>query len=700
VSKSPVSAFTQPLTVLKGIGPSLAQTFSKLNIHTIQDLLFHLPLRYEDRTTLTPIGVLTPHVPALIQGQIIQSQIVLGRRRSLLCRIQDNTGSMCLRFYHFTLAQKNLLAPGVTLRCFGEIRLGSSGPEMYHPDYEIVQQANTALPVTLTPIYPATEGITQQRMQKVIRLALTQLKLDSVNDPLPDYLPRSLCQSYQLPTLKTALEYLHQPPPNARLQAISAKQHPCQLRLAFEELVAHSLSSLRVRQQLRLHPAPRLAPAYALTTEFLAQLNFKLTSAQQRVWQEIALDLDQTQPMLRLLQGDVGSGKTVIAGLVAVCAIANGYQAAIMAPTEILAEQHYLTFMSWLAPLQIKIGWLSGKTKGKLRQQTLAALANGEIQLLIGTHALFQDDVAFARLGAIIIDEQHRFGVHQRLALKQKSDSYALSCHQLIMTATPIPRSLAMCAYGELDSSVIDELPPGRTPVKTLVLPDTRRNDVIDRIRHACRDKKQIYWVCTLIEESEQLQCQAAENSAEELKQTIPDARIGLLHGRLGNQEKTAIMAQFKAGLIDILVATTVIEVGVNVPNASLMIIENPERLGLAQLHQLRGRVGRGAIESFCLLLYHPPLSLQGQARLAILRESNDGFAIAEHDLALRGPGEVLGTRQTGELRFKIADLQHHNQLVEQAHHAAQTLFQNTESGIIDALIERWLPQGVLYAQV
>lgn len=700
MSKSSVSALIQPLTVLRGIGPGLAKTFSKLNIHTIQDLLFHLPLRYEDRTTLTPIGALTPHVPTLIQGQIIQSQIVLGRRRSLLCRIEDNTGSMHLRFYHFSLAQKNLLAPGVTLRCFGETRLGSSGPEMYHPDYEIIQHANTALPVTLTPIYPITEGITQQRMQKIIRLALEQIKLDSIDNPLPDYLPHSVCQSYKLPTLKTALEYLHQPPPDANLQTISAKQHSCQLRLAFEELVAHSLSSLRVRQQLRQHPAPRLMPAHALTTEFLAQLGFELTSAQQRVWQEIALDLDQTQPMLRLLQGDVGSGKTVIAGLMAVRAIANGYQAAIMAPTEILAEQHYLTFMSWLTPLPIKIGWLSGKTKGKLRQQTLEALANGEIQLLIGTHALFQDDVVFARLGAIIIDEQHRFGVHQRLALKQKGDTHALSCHQLIMTATPIPRSLAMCAYGELDSSVIDELPPGRTPVKTLVLPNTRRHDVIDRIRHACHDKKQIYWVCTLIEESEQLQCQAAENSAEELKQALPDARIGLLHGRLNHQEKTAVMAQFKAGLIDILVATTVIEVGVNVPNASLMIIENPERLGLAQLHQLRGRVGRGAIESYCLLLYHPPLSLQSQTRLAILRESNDGFIIAEHDLALRGPGEVLGTRQTGEIRFKIADLQHHSQLVEQAHHTAQTLFKNTESRIIDALIDRWLPQGVLCALV
>lgn len=696
--ENPTPALTQPLTALKGIGPGLAEKFTKLQLHTVQDLLFHLPLRYEDRTRLTPIGALTPHVPALIQGRIVQAQVVLGRRRSLFCRLQDNSGSVGLRFYHFTASQKNLLAVGSTLRCFGEVRLGSSGPEMYHPDYERLEQADTPLPIALTPIYPSTEGIGQARLQKAIQQAL--ILLQTSDEHLSDFVAPALCQRYRLPTLKTALAYLHQPPPTARLEDIASKQHPCQLRLVFEELLAHSLSALKLRQQLRQQAAPALLTEHALIARFLTQVNFELTGAQQRVWHEIKQDLAQNRPMLRLLQGDVGSGKTVIAGLVAICAIANGFQAAIMAPTEILAEQHYLSFTSWLTALDIKIAWLSGKTKGKQRQQTLMALADGNIQLLIGTHAVFQDDVIFARLGAIIIDEQHRFGVDQRLALKQKSEAHGLSCHQLIMTATPIPRSLAMCHYGELDSSIIDELPPGRQAIKTLALPDTRRNEVIERLRFACREKKQIYWVCTLIEESEQLQCQAAENSAEALRQALPEARIGLLHGRLGHQEKTLLMAQFKAAKIDILVATTVIEVGVNVPNASLMVIENPERLGLAQLHQLRGRVGRGAIESFCVLLYHAPLSAQGQARLAILRESNDGFAIAEADLALRGPGEILGTRQTGELKFKIADLQQHGPLIEQAQQAAQTLINEMDIARVDALIQRWLAQGVKYAQV
>lgn len=692
------SVLTKPLTALKGIGPGLAQKFAKLQVFTVQDLLFHLPLRYEDRTRLTPIAALSPHEPALVQGRIVQSQIMLGRRRSLFCRLRDDSGTLGLRFYHFSSAQKQLLAVGNTLRCFGEVRLGSSGLEIYHPDYEHLTEHETPLPNTLTPIYPSTEGLSQTRIQKVISQALSLL--NNHDESLTDYLPAALCQRHQLPTLQTALNYLHQPPPSAHLDDIASKQHPYQVRLVFEELMAHSLSALKLRQQLRQHQAPALRTEDVLINQFLSQLQFELTGAQQRVWREIQNDLAEPRPMLRLLQGDVGSGKTVIAALVAICAVANGYQAALMAPTEILAEQHFISFTSWLATLDIKIAWLSGKTKGKQRQQTLAALSNGEINLLIGTHAVFQDDVHFAKLGAIVIDEQHRFGVDQRLALKQKSENQGHSCHQLIMTATPIPRSLAMCQYGEMDNSIIDELPPGRQPVKTLVLPDTRRHEVIERIRVACREKKQIYWVCTLIEESEQLQCQAAENSADTLRQALPEARIGLLHGRLGHQEKTTLMAQFKAGNIDLLVATTVIEVGVNVPNASLMVIENPERLGLAQLHQLRGRVGRGAIESFCVLLYHPPLSAQGQARLAIVRESNDGFAIAEEDLALRGPGEVLGTRQTGDMRFKIADLQQHAHLMEAAQQAAHTLINEMNSQRVDALLQRWLPQGVKYAQV
>ncbi len=698
----PLSAdenFSQPLTKLKGVGPSLAEKFGRLHIHRCIDLLFHLPHRYEDRTRITPIAHLFPHHPAVIQGKIISCEVALGRKRSLLCRIKDNSGIIGLRFYYFTTAQKNQFAPGKDIRCYGEVRQGSTGLEIYHPEYELGENSIQALPQTLTPIYPATEGLTQQRITKVVAQVLTQFKQNATLI-LPDYLPTKICQQYQLPSLKDALLYLHEPPPDAKLDQIAEKQHPCQQRLAFEELISHSLSLLNLRQQLRHHPAPPLCDQVSVTPKFLQQLAFTLTGAQQRVWREISQDLTQEAPMLRLVQGDVGSGKTVIAALAALRAIENGYQAAIMAPTEILAEQHFITFSDWLEPLNIKLSWLSGKTKGKARQQALENLKSGDTQLLIGTHALFQDDVIFSKLGIIIIDEQHRFGVHQRLTLKQKSESGALSCHQLVMTATPIPRSLAMCAYGELDNSIIDELPPGRTPVKTIVLPDSRREEVIERIRQACTNKKQIYWVCTLIEESEQLQCQAAEKSAEELMLAIPNANIALIHGRLNSQDKANIMARFKAGEVDLLVATTVIEVGVNVPNASLMVIENPERLGLAQLHQLRGRVGRGAIESFCLLLYHPPLSAQSKARLKVMRESNDGFVVAEEDLALRGPGELLGTRQTGDIAFRIADLQCHVDLIEHAQLVANTLHAKADESVIDALIKRWLPQGEQYAQV
>jgi len=698
----PLSAdenFSQPLTKLKGVGPSLAEKFGRLHIHRYIDLLFHLPHRYEDRTRITPIAHLFPHHPAVIQGKVISCEVALGRKRSLLCRIKDNSGIIGLRFYYFTTAQKKQFAPGKDIRCYGEVRQGSTGLEIYHPEYELGENSIQALPQTLTPIYPATEGLTQQRITKVVAQVLTQFKQNATLI-LPDYLPTKICQQYQLPSLKDALLYLHEPPPDAKLDQIAEKQHPCQQRLAFEELISHSLSLLNLRQQLRHHPAPPLYDQASVTPKFLQQLAFTLTGAQQRVWREISQDLSQEAPMLRLVQGDVGSGKTVIAALAALRAIENGYQAAIMAPTEILAEQHFITFSDWLEPLNIKLSWLSGKTKGKARQQTLGNLKSGDTQLLIGTHALFQDDVIFSKLGIIIIDEQHRFGVHQRLTLKQKSESGALSCHQLVMTATPIPRSLAMCAYGELDNSIIDELPPGRTPVKTIVLPDSRRKEVIERIRQACTNKKQIYWVCTLIEESEQLQCQAAEKSAEELMLAIPNANIALIHGRLNSQDKANIMARFKAGEIDLLVATTVIEVGVNVPNASLMVIENPERLGLAQLHQLRGRVGRGAIESFCLLLYHPPLSAQSKARLKVMRESNDGFVVAEEDLALRGPGELLGTRQTGDIAFRIADLQCHVDLIEHAQLVANTLHTQADESAINALIKRWLPQGEQYAQV
>ena len=688
---------TQPITALKGVGPSLAVKFSRLSIFTVQDLLFHLPHRYEDRTRTTPICALKVRQPALIQGEVINCQVMTGRRRSLLCRIKDSSGSVGLRFYYFTAAQKKALTAGTAIRCFGDIRQGSSGLEMYHPEYDTDEQANTALPLTLTPVYPVTDGLSQLRITKCIQAALALL---FNTDSLPDYLPNYLCQQQKLPSLKDALIYLHQPPLEAKLTQIAQGQHPCQRRLIFEELLTHNLSILKLRQNLRRCPAPNLSSQQQLIPRFIQSLGFELTAAQIKVWQEVESDLNTSTPMMRLLQGDVGSGKTVIAALTALHTIENGYQAAIMAPTEILAEQHLIVFQAWFEILGIRVGWLSGKTKSKKRRETLAALAANEISLLIGTHALFQDDVHFKQLGSIIIDEQHRFGVHQRLSLKQKGAQHKTSCHQLVMTATPIPRTLAMSAYGELDNSIIDELPPGRTPVKTIVLPDTRREEIIHRVKAACRQKKQIYWVCTLIEESEQLQCQAAELTTEQLKSAIPDANIALIHGRLKSQEKADIMAQFKAGEIELLVATTVIEVGVNVPNASLMIIENPERLGLAQLHQLRGRVGRGAVESFCVLLYHPPLSLQGKARLKILRESNDGFIVAEQDLALRGPGEMLGTRQTGDIQFRIADLQRDQQLFEAAQQAAQLLFNQAGATNINALIKRWLSHREQYAQV
>lgn len=684
------------VTALKGVGKQLAGKLNKIQLFTIQDLLFHLPLRYIDRTRITPIGSVQPNTNTVIEGEIRLCNIVFARRRSLMCRIQDGTGTLTLRFYHFSKAQKERLKPGIRIRCFGESRRGASGLELYHPEYEFLDE-NNPLPLeqSLTPIYPATEGITQQRIRNLVQQALDLLNKAA----LQELLPAQLLSQHQQSDLISALAYLHHPPKDAPLALLLEGEHPYQKRLAFEELLSHHLSLLRVRQRLQAQQGPALEQNIELTNRFLSQLAFKLTQAQQRTVAEIQQDMTQPIPMLRLVQGDVGSGKTVVAALAAIQAVANGYQAAVMAPTEILAEQHRQNFMEWLAPLGIDISWLTGRQKAAQKRAQIEAIGSGQAQIVIGTHALFQEDVNFSRLGLVIIDEQHRFGVHQRLSLKQKGEQQGWQPHQLIMTATPIPRTLAMSAYADLDYSVIDELPPGRTPVTTVAIDGIRREQVIERVRHACLEGRQAYWVCTLIEESESLEAQAAEATAQELTELLDELSVGLIHGRLKPAEKEAVMSAFSNGDINLLVATTVIEVGVNVPNASLMVIENPERLGLAQLHQLRGRVGRGSQASHCVLLYNPPLSQHSQARLNAMRETNDGFTIAETDLKLRGPGEVLGTRQTGEMQFKIADLQRDADLLEDVKRCAKTLLQQHPQ-LQEPLIRRWLGTNELYAQV
>lgn len=684
-----------PVTALKGVGEALAEKLARVGLENLQDILFHLPLRYQDRTRVVPIGALRPGQDAVIEGQVTGADVVMGKRRSLLVRLHDGSGSLSLRFYHFSNAQRDGLKRGTQLRCYGEVRPGASGLEIYHPEYRALN-GDEPPPVeqTLTPIYPTTEGLTQQRLRNLSQLALARLGPHS----LPDWLPDELARDYRLGPLDEAIRYLHRPPPDADLEELAEGRHWAQHRLAFEELLTHQLSLQRLREQQRAQAAPQLPPAKDLPRRYLANLGFQPTDAQQRVAAEIAYDLAQSEPMLRLVQGDVGAGKTVVAALAALQALEAGYQVALMAPTEILAEQHYLNFSKWLEPLGIEVAWLAGKLKGKARAAALERIAAGA-PMVVGTHALFQDEVTYRRLALVIIDEQHRFGVQQRLALRRKGIDGRLSPHQLIMTATPIPRTLAMSAYADLDTSILDELPPGRTPVNTVLVADNRREEVIERVRAACHEGRQAYWVCTLIEESEELTCQAAETTYEELSLALGDLRVGLIHGRMKAPEKAAVMDAFKRGELQLLVATTVIEVGVDVPNASLMIIENPERLGLAQLHQLRGRVGRGSAASHCVLLYHPPLSQLGRERLGIMRETCDGFVIAEKDLELRGPGEMLGTRQTGLLQFKVADLMRDADLLPAVRDAAQALMERWPQHV-SPLLERWLRHGQQYGQV
>ncbi|HRD66523.1 MAG TPA: ATP-dependent DNA helicase RecG [Candidatus Competibacter sp.] len=686
-----------PVTALKGVGPRLADRLRRLGIRTVEDVLLHLPSRYQDRTRIVPIGLLRPGAEAQIEADIVDTEVVARGRRFLLCHLRDGSGTLTLRFFHFGPAQQQLLAqPGARLRCFGEVRQGYAGLEMIHPECRRLDPDAPPASDRLTPVYPATAGLQQLTLRALTEQALHRLDAETL---LPEWLPSALRAQLGLMPAAEAVKWLHQPPANASLTELDSGRHPAQRRLAFEELLAHQLSLRRLRERVRRQTAPPLAGNGGLIQRFLERLPFVLTGAQRRVLEEIAADLVQPRPMLRLLQGDVGSGKTVVAAVAALQAVETGAQAALMAPTELLAEQHYRNFQNWLGALGVEVAWLTGRLVGRARQAMLERLAAGEIRIVVGTHALFQENVIFAELALAIVDEQHRFGVHQRLALREKGRQSGRRPHQLIMTATPIPRTLAMSAYADLDTSVIDELPPGRRPAKTVAVPDSRRDDVVERIRRACRAGRQAYWVCPLIDESEVLQCQAAAATAERLTALLPELRIGLVHGRLSSAGKEAAMAAFKAGELDLLVATTVIEVGVDVPNASLMIVENAERLGLAQLHQLRGRIGRGNTESSCVLLYRPPLSRIAHARLAVLRECHDGFEIARRDLELRGPGEVLGTRQTGEQSLRIADLLRDQDLLNAARYAADQLLRERPDSV-EPLIRRWIGVGARYGDV
>ena len=683
-----------PVTTLKGVGPGMAAKLEKVGLNSLQDLLFHLPLRYEDRTRITSIRDLMPGIFTNIIGEVTQNQIIQGKRRMMLVTINDGTGSINLRFFHFSASQKNSLTVGLSIRCYGEINRGVRGFEIVHPEYKPLEQdqALTAVEETLTPVYSTTDGLRQISLRNLTEQALIRLQRGHVEE----LLPQEIClEQYGL---SDALALIHRPPPDTSVTLIEEGKHPAQLRLIKEELLAHNLSMLKLRASSDQHPAVALQPDKTLNDKFLDALPFSPTGAQARVTKEIQQDLQKNMPMMRLVQGDVGSGKTLVAALAAITAIGQGFQVALMAPTEILAEQHAINFGKWFEPLSITVGWLAGKTKAKARRQALEHIASGNMQMVIGTHALFQEQVVFNKLALIIIDEQHKFGVHQRLSLREKGAWQGNYPHQLIMTATPIPRTLAMTAYADLDTSVIDELPPGRTPIKTIALPDSRRDDVVERIRQGCiNDNRQAYWVCTLIEESEVLQCQAAEDTAVYLQAQLPELKIGLVHGRMKAEEKQAVMEEFKRAELDLLVATTVIEVGVDVPNSSLMVIENPERLGLAQLHQLRGRVGRGSIASHCVLMYKAPLTKTATKRLKVLRESNDGFVIAQKDLEIRGPGELLGTKQTGLADLKIADLQRDAHLIPEVQKSAHLIWKKYPD-VAEALINRWLANREKYS--
>ncbi len=684
---------TIAITSLTGVGAKVAEKLDKLQIFTVQDLLFHLPYRYEDRSRIWPIQSLMPGQYAATQGTIAEHHISAGRRRMLTIKITEGNAFLTLRFFNFNASIKNTFQIGLPVKVYGEIKRGQIGLEIIHPEFTLLSSlSQTQQEERLTPVYPTTEGLRQITLRSITEQALALLDETALQELLPEGL-----YDKQI-TLKEALHFLHHPKADASLFAIEKGEHPAQKRMIIEELLAQNLSMLALRSKLQQDPALPLSASTQLRSAFLAQLTFRPTGAQSRVAAEIEQDMMKTKPMMRLVQGDVGSGKTLVAALAALQAIEHNVQVALMAPTDLLAEQHAINFENWFSPLGICVARLAGKLSTKTKNEELAKIESGEAKMVIGTHALFQKHVIFKNLALIIIDEQHRFGVHQRLALREKGVLQGTHPHQLIMTATPIPRTLAMTAYADLDTSIIDELPPGRTPIKTVAIPDTRRIEIINRVHEVCvQEGRQAYWVCTLIDESEVLEAQAASDTADDLSRALPNLNIGLVHGRMKASEKQEIMQAFKQGKIHLLVATTVIEVGVDVPNASLMIIENPERLGLAQLHQLRGRVGRGTAVSHCVLLYHAPLSKTATQRLGVLRENTDGFIIAERDLEIRGPGELLGTKQTGMAEFKIADLVRDQKLIPEVQKMALYLHERYPENA-KAIIKRWLENKDQYS--
>lgn len=689
------AAIPPELTELRGVGPALAEKLARLGVTRPEDLLFLLPQRYEDRTRLVPIGALAPGSRAVVAGEVALAEIVFRRRRSLLCRISDGTGMLTLRFFYFSKTQQEQLARGRRLLCFGEARSGPGGLEMVHPEYQFLgADEQVSLEQALTPVYPTTEGLQQFRLRSLATQALERyLPL------LPDWLEGRLPEGTALPGLREALQVLHRPPPGVDLARLAAGRHPAQRRLALEEMLAQHLSLRRLRERARREAATPLPAVDSLRERFLAGLGFRLTAGQQEALAAIDADLAQPRPMLRLVQGDVGCGKTVVAAAAALRAVENGHQVAVMAPTELLSEQHRRSFSRWLEPLGIEMVWLSGSLGRRERQRALEAIGSGRGQVVIGTHALFQEGVDYRSLALMIVDEQHRFGVHQRLALMQKGAAGGQHPHQLVMTATPIPRTLAMTLYADLDNSVIRDLPPGRQPVQTIALPDRRRAEVVARVREAARAGNRAYWVCPLIEDSGELDYQAAESTHAMLAEALPELAVGLVHGRMRPEDKDAVMRAFAAGKLQLLVATTVIEVGVDVPEATLMIIENAERMGLAQLHQLRGRVGRGAAASHCVLLYQAPLAELARQRLEVMRETSDGFVVAQKDLELRGPGEVLGTRQTGLAQLRVADLLRDADLVPQVQRLGRELL-DADPGLAEPLIRRWIGDADRYGNV
>ena len=688
----------QPLVVLGGVGAKVAEKLAARGLTTLQDLWFHLPRQYEDRTELTPVRMLQPGRPAQVEGRVEAVERGYRFRPMLRVAIGDDSGAtLVLRFFHFRSQQVSQFAVGARVRAYGTPRPGQHGLEIVHPSYRVLDADDAAaLSDRLDPVYPVIEGIGPVTLRRLIAQALERLPDERALELLPaEVLAReSLCAG--LPSLRDALVTLHRPPLGSDVQALLAGTHPAQRRLALEELLAHHLTLRRQRIAAQAHRARPLRDV-SLATRLRETLPFALTGAQARVFEAIREDLAKPMPMLRLVQGDVGSGKTVVAAMAALLAVREGRQAALMAPTELLAEQHLANLRAWLEPLGVRVTWLAGKVGGKARAAVLAEIADGTAQMVVGTHALMQEGVAFHDLALAIVDEQHRFGVHQRLALRDKGDRGDCVPHQLVMTATPIPRTLAMAAYADLDVSAIDELPPGRTPVQTVVLSAERRPELIERIRAACREGRQAYWVCTLIDDSDEVVAQAAQSTYDTLVKQMPGLRIALVHGRMKPAEKQRTMAAFKAGELQLLVATTVIEVGVDVPNASLMIVENAERLGLAQLHQLRGRVGRGSAASSCVLLYQTPLSRMAKQRLETMRETNDGFVIAEKDLELRGPGELLGTRQTGLAAFRIADLGRDAGLLPTVQRIGDALLRAAPD-VADRIMQRWVGGAARYA--